>query len=123
MGRSVRGYTLIYAALEQIYGHGTDARSDLYSLGATLYHLLPGVAPIDAPTRFHAVEEDQPDSLPPVEKLNAQASSNVGAVIHQAMAISRKQRPASAAVMRKALRNAAEEDERGAAEGGNHKRL
>jgi serine/threonine protein kinase len=50
MSRSVRGYTLIYAALEQIYGHGTDARSDLYSLGATLYHLLTGVAPIDAPT-------------------------------------------------------------------------
>ncbi|HMG75003.1 MAG TPA: SUMF1/EgtB/PvdO family nonheme iron enzyme [Pyrinomonadaceae bacterium] len=115
--RSVRGYTPIYAALEQIHGHGTDARSDLYSLGATLYHLLTGVAPIDAPTRFHAVEEDQPDPLPPVEKLNTQASANVGAVIHQAMAVSRKQRPANAAVMRKALRNAAEEDERGAAEG------
>jgi formylglycine-generating enzyme required for sulfatase activity/serine/threonine protein kinase len=115
--RSVRGYTPIYAALEQIHGHGTDARSDIYSLGATLYHLLTGVAPIDAPTRFHAVEEDQHDPLPPVEKLNTQASSNVGAVIHQAMAISRKQRPASAAVMRQALRNAAEEDERGAAEG------
>jgi formylglycine-generating enzyme required for sulfatase activity len=115
--RSVRGYTPIYAALEQIHGHGTDARSDLYSLGATLYHLLTGVAPINAPARFHAVEEDQPDPLPPVERLNTQASSNVGAVIHQAMSISRKQRPASAAVMRKALRNAAEEDERGAAEG------
>jgi eukaryotic-like serine/threonine-protein kinase len=29
--RSVRGYTLVYAPIEQIQGTGTDARSDLYS--------------------------------------------------------------------------------------------
>jgi formylglycine-generating enzyme required for sulfatase activity len=114
--RSVRGYTPVYASLEQIHGHGTDARSDIYSLGATLYHLLTGAAPIDAPTRFHFVEDDQPDPLPPIEKLNPQASANVSAVIHQSMAVSRKQRLVSAADMRKALRNAAEEDERHSAE-------
>ena len=42
--RSVRGYTPVYASLEQIHGHGTDPRSDLYSLAATLYHLLTGIA-------------------------------------------------------------------------------
>ena len=114
--RSVRGYTPVYASLEQIHGHGTDARSDIYSLGATLYHLLTGIAPIDAPTRFHTIEEEEPDPLQPIEKLNSQASANVAAVINQAMAISRKQRPISAAEMRKALRNAAEEDERSSAE-------
>src|SRR6185369_895311 len=67
--RSVRGYTPVYASLEQIHGHGTDARSDIYSLGATLYHLLTGAAPIDAPTRFHAVEDDQPDPLRPIQEL------------------------------------------------------
>lgn len=114
--RSVRGYTPVYAALEQIHGHGTDARSDIYSLGATLYHLLTGIAPIDAPTRFHALEEELPDPLQPIDKLNPQASPNVSEVINQAMAISRKQRPSSAAEMRKALGNAAEEDERSSAE-------
>jgi hypothetical protein len=114
--RSVRGYTPIYASLEQIHGHGTDARSDIYSLGATLYHLLTAMAPIDAPTRFHAVEDEEPDPLQPIEKLNRQASQNVADVIHQAMAVSRKQRPISAGEMRKALRNAAEEDERHSAE-------
>ena len=114
--RSVRGYTPVYASLEQIHGYGTDPRSDLYSLGATLYHLLTGIPPIDAPTRFHLVDEEQPDPLQRIEDLNPQASRNVAAVIHQAMAINRKQRPVSAADMRRALRNAAEEDERSSAE-------
>jgi formylglycine-generating enzyme required for sulfatase activity len=114
--RSMRGYTPVYASLEQIHGHGTDARSDIYSLGATLYHLFTGAAPIDSPTRFHFVEDDKPDPLPSIESLNPQASSNVAAVIHQSMAISRKQRLVGAADMRKALRNAAEEDERHSAE-------
>src|SRR5258706_726105 len=37
--RSVLGYTPVYAPLEQIHGQGTDPRSDLYALGATLYTL------------------------------------------------------------------------------------
>lgn len=114
--RSVRGYTPVYASLEQIHGHGTDARSDIYSLGATLYHLLTGVPPVDAPTRFHAVEDDQPDPLEPITTLNPQASENVSEVIQRSMALSRKHRPVGAAEMRKALRNAAEEDERHSAE-------
>jgi formylglycine-generating enzyme required for sulfatase activity len=114
--RSVRGYTPVYAALEQIHGHGTDPRSDLYSLGATLYHLLTGIAPVDAPTRFNVIEDEQPDPLQPMEKLNSQVSANVAEVIHRVMSINRRQRPASATEMRKALRNAVEEDEQHAAE-------
>src|SRR5215471_2459293 len=114
--RSVRGYTPVYASLEQILGYRTDARSDIYSVGATLYHLLTGVAPIDAPARFHAVEDEESDPLQPVHQLNSQASVHVSEVIQQAMALSRKGRPVSAAEMRKALRNAIDEDERDSAE-------
>lgn len=114
--RSVRGYTPVYASLEQIHGQGTDARSDIYSFGATLYHLLTGVAPIDAPARFHAIEDDKPDPLQPIQELNAEASAAVAEVVHQAMSISRKHRPRNAAEMRKALRNAADEDDQSSAE-------
>lgn len=114
--RSVRGYTPVYAALEQIHGQGTDPRSDLYSLSATLYHLLTGVPPTAAPSRFSLMEDEQPDPLRPIEELNPLCTSGVAAIIHQAMAINRRQRPAGATEMRKALRQAAEEDERGAAE-------
>jgi formylglycine-generating enzyme required for sulfatase activity len=115
--RSVRGCTRTYASLEQILEQGSDARSDLYSLGATLYHLLTNVPPIDAASRYHMIqEEDQADPLEQIRALNPQVSANVAQVLHQAMAVNRKQRLMSAAEMRKALRNAVEEDERQNAE-------
>src|SRR5262245_51840049 len=82
--RSVRGYTPLYAPLEQIHGQGTDPRSDIYSVGATLYHLFTGEPPMDAPSRFHSLEDDQPDPLPPITSLNPLASANVAEVIERA---------------------------------------
>lgn len=117
--RSVRGYTPVYASLEQIHGHGTDARSDIYSFGATLYHLLAGVSPIDAPARFYAVEDDKPDPLVPVRELNPEISAGVAQVVHQAMSIRRKHRPRTAAEMLRALRNAADGNYQGSVGEGN----
>ena len=108
--RSVYGYTPVYASLEQILGQGTDPRSDLYSVGATLYHLLTSVVPADAPKRFSLIEDEQPDPLQPIEKINAECTPSVAAIIHQAMAINRRQRPGSAGEMRLVLRAAAEKD-------------
>jgi serine/threonine protein kinase len=61
--KSLHGYTRAYASLEQIQGTGTDPRSDLYSLAATLYHLLTGESPPDAVTRAAALVNGQPDLL------------------------------------------------------------
>src|SRR5688572_7195866 len=102
--KSVHGYTLQFASLEQILKQGTDARSDLYSLGATLYHLITGVLPIDAHTRSALIEKQGSDPLPLIQKKNAGVSTQVASVIHQAMALEPDRRPTSAREMREALR-------------------
>jgi serine/threonine protein kinase/Tol biopolymer transport system component len=103
---SVVGYTPAYAPLEQIQGAGTDARSDLYSLAATLYHLMTGVAPPNALTRADAVLNGEPDPLRPADESSVQVSTDVAAVLRQAMALRRDQRVSTAAAMRRALREA-----------------
>lgn len=104
--RSVLGYTPVYASLEQIHGAGTDPRSDLYSLGATLYHLMTNVVPVDAPTRFLALEEDRPDPLRPADEVCTEVRPAVSNLLRRAMAVSRKDRYASATEMRRSLREA-----------------
>jgi serine/threonine protein kinase len=100
---SIFGYTPNYAPLEQIQGLGTDPRSDLYSLGATIYHLMTGVKPPDALTRAAALVNNQPDPLTPASVANPAIARDVDAVLGKAMAQSRDQRYANAADMRKAL--------------------
>ena len=103
---SVFGYSFNYAPLEQMQGSGTDPRSDLYSLGATLYHLLTNVTPPDALARATAVLNGEPDPLRPAHRVQAQVSAPVARVLMRAMAQSAAQRPQSAAEMREALREA-----------------
>jgi serine/threonine protein kinase len=104
---SVFGYSRNYAPLEQIQGAGTDPRSDLYSLGATLYHLITGVTPPDAVTRATAVINGQPDPLLPANEVHAQVTPAVAELINNAMAQNASQRPQTASAMREALREAA----------------
>ena len=100
---SIFGYTPNYAPLEQIQALGTDSRSDLYSLAATVYHLLTGTKPPDALTRAAALVNGQSDPLLPATELNPGVASEVSNVLKQAMAQNKDQRFASAAEMRKAL--------------------
>ncbi len=104
---SVFGYSRNYAPLEQIQGAGTDPRSDLYSLAATLYHLITGVTPPDALTRATAVLNGQPDPLLPASEVHAQVPAAVADVLSKAMAQNAGQRPQTAAAMREAMREAA----------------
>ena len=100
---SIFGYTPNYAPLEQIQGLGTDSRSDLYSLGATIYHLITGVKPPDALTRAAALVNGQPDPLVPASEANPAIGPEVDQVLAKAMAQGREQRYATASDMRKAL--------------------
>src|SRR2546423_2630178 len=105
---SIFGYTPNYAPLEQVQGLGTDARSDLYSLSATLYHLLTNVKPPDALSRAAAIVNGQPDPLAPANQVGGQVSAAVAAALNRGMAQKRDDRYASAALMRAALLSAAE---------------
>ncbi|HEX2269749.1 MAG TPA: serine/threonine-protein kinase [Pyrinomonadaceae bacterium] len=101
---SIFGYTPNYAPLEQIQGLGTDARSDLYALGATLYHLMTGVKPPDALTRAAALVNGQPDPLVRASVANPAVPPEIDDFFAKAMAQNRDQRYATADEMRKALR-------------------
>lgn len=103
---SLRGYTPHYAPLEQIQGTGTDPRSDLYALAATLHHLLAGAIPPDALTRATAAVSGQPDPLRPVNELNPRVPVSISAVLYRALSQNPNQRPAT--IMRQALREARE---------------
>lgn len=88
-----------YTPLEQYGGGGhTDARSDIYALGATLYHLLTGVTPLDAHQLFAS-----PASLKPPRQLNPALSPGTEAAILQAMELHPNQRHQSATELRQAL--------------------
>jgi serine/threonine protein kinase len=103
---SIFGYTPNYAPLEQIQGLGTDSRSDLYALGATLYHLMTGVKPPDALTRAAAVVNGQPDPLVRASEANSAIAPEMDHVLGKAMAQNREQRYATASEMQKGLHGA-----------------
>jgi len=105
---SLLGYSPHYAPLEQMDGRGTDPRTDLYSLAATLYRLLTGQLPPSAASRAATVSEGQPDPLRPADELNPQVPTAVAAALMRALSLNPNKRPPSATAMKIALREASQ---------------
>ena len=105
-GGSVVGYTPHYAPMEQIRGTGTDPRSDLYSLSATVYQLLTNTVPPDALTRADSILNGLPDPIKPLDKINPEIPKTISDVILKGMSLSMDQRYTDAREMQKVLREA-----------------
>jgi len=103
---SVFGYTPHFAPMEQIRGTGTDARSDIYSLAATLYQLLTGIKPADSLSRADAVLNGNVDPVVPLYEANPEIATPVSDVLMRALEITQDRRYKSAGDMQRALRAA-----------------
>jgi serine/threonine protein kinase len=105
-GASVAGYTPHFAPLEQIRGSGTNPRSDLYSLAATLYLLLTATRPPDALERASATLGGRPDPLKHISQLNPSVPPQVAQVLMQGLSQMPEHRWVSAKEMGNALAEA-----------------
>ena len=96
--------SLYYMPPEQIKGLPTDARSDLYSVGASLYEMVTGERPFKADSSYSlmAAHVQQPPK-PPIE-LRANLPGTLNEIILLAMAKEAGQRFQTADAFRNALK-------------------
>jgi serine/threonine-protein kinase len=88
--------TPYYVAPEQIKGRADiDIRADLYSLGATLYHMVTGRPPFEGDNVDEILDKHQREELTPPDHLNQELSGGLGEVVEFLMAKKRKRRYAS----------------------------
>ncbi|WP_157271147.1 serine/threonine-protein kinase [Azohydromonas aeria] len=87
--------SLAYMSPEQLDGSTLDARADMYSLGAVLYHLISGRAPFDAATQAALMGQIYTATPPPLAGLRDGVPVALEALVHDALAKRADDRPAS----------------------------
>jgi serine/threonine-protein kinase len=72
-----------YMSPEQTLALEVDHRSDIYSLGATFYHLFAGTPPFDAETPLGQAIQHLQAPLPPLRERNPRVPAAVAAVLER----------------------------------------
>jgi uncharacterized RDD family membrane protein YckC len=76
----------LYMSPEQGRGQIADHRSDIYSLGCTLYHMLCGRPPFSGPSPVGIISMHVTDRATPVRDLNPQVPLTVARIVERMMA-------------------------------------
>lgn len=91
--------TPLYMSPEQCNNSKIDPRSDVYSMGATLFHLLAGRPPFTGDTPLGIILAHANDPPPLLRQVNPAVSEMVSQVVNKSLAKSPEARYANAAAM------------------------
>src|SRR5215204_4328696 len=92
-----------FASPEQLRGDALDVRSDIYSVGATLFYLLAGRAPFDDQTTTSLLEKVATTPPPLVTSLRPELPRSLAAIVAKCLAKTPAERYASYPALRAAL--------------------
>ena len=96
--------TPLYMSPEQLAGERLDARSDLYSLGVTLYHLLTGSPPFRPKTMAELMRSITQEQHKDISEINPGTPSCIAWAVNKALEKEPDKRFQSAASMANKLR-------------------
>jgi serine/threonine protein kinase len=91
--------TAMYMSPEQIQGERLDERTDIYSLGVTLFEMIGGRPPFEADSAMTLMMMHINDPIPDIRHLKPDVPEDVVAILNMALAKKRANRYGSAAEM------------------------